>query len=256
MNAPFDAVLIISFGGPQGPDDIRPFLANVLRGRRVSPERVEEVAHHYELFGGVSPITELTQRQADGLARAPGGGRAIRCPCTSGCATGIRSWPTRCTRCTSTARAARSVSLPRRSTRTRAASSTARTSLAARAELRARDGRRTSTSPTSAAGSTIRSSSRRTPSTCARRCERLPADVRGRGPADLHRAQHSGVDGGAVRDTASSCTDSARLVAAAAGVADWALVYQSRSGRPEDPWLEPDICDYLRQEHAPGLPPR
>src|SRR4030095_13120395 len=63
----FDAVLVVSFGGPQGPDDIRPFLANVLRGRRVSPERVEEVAHHYELFGGVSPITEMTQRQAAGL---------------------------------------------------------------------------------------------------------------------------------------------------------------------------------------------
>ena len=63
----FDSVLIVSFGGPQGLADIRPFLANVLRGRRVSPERVEEVAHHYELFGGVSPITELTRRQADGL---------------------------------------------------------------------------------------------------------------------------------------------------------------------------------------------
>ena len=64
---PFDAVLLIAFGGPQGPDDIRPFLENVLRGRRVSPERVEEVAHHYELFGGISPITELTMRQAEGL---------------------------------------------------------------------------------------------------------------------------------------------------------------------------------------------
>jgi hypothetical protein len=64
---PFDSVLIVSFGGPQGPADIRPFLANVLRGRRVSPERVEEVAHHYELFGGVSPITEVTHRQARGL---------------------------------------------------------------------------------------------------------------------------------------------------------------------------------------------
>ena len=64
----FDAVLLISFGGPQGPDDIRPFLANVLRGRRVRPERIEEVAHHYELFAGVSPITELTRRQAAALS--------------------------------------------------------------------------------------------------------------------------------------------------------------------------------------------
>src|SRR5437867_3563875 len=63
----FDAVLIVSFGGPQGLDDVRPFLANVLRGRRVAPHRVEEVARHYEHFGGVSPITELTRRQAEGL---------------------------------------------------------------------------------------------------------------------------------------------------------------------------------------------
>src|SRR5688500_689976 len=63
----FDSVLIVSFGGPNGPADIRPFLERVLHGRRVSPERIEEVAHHYDLFGGVSPITALTQRQADGL---------------------------------------------------------------------------------------------------------------------------------------------------------------------------------------------
>ena len=46
---------------------------------------------------------------------------------------------------------------------------------------------------------------------------------------------------------------SARLVAEKAGITDWALVFQSRSGRPEDPWLEPDICDYLRRERASGL---
>src|SRR5918993_5826471 len=76
--ATFDAVLLISFGGPQGIDDIRPFLANVLRGRNVPAARIEEVAHHYELFGGVSPITELTQRQADGLRqRLAAGGHPL-----------------------------------------------------------------------------------------------------------------------------------------------------------------------------------
>src|SRR3954470_1999429 len=67
MSAPFDAVLLVAFGGPQGPADVRPFLANVLRGRRVTPERIEEVAHHYELFGGVSPLTDLTMQQARAL---------------------------------------------------------------------------------------------------------------------------------------------------------------------------------------------
>ena len=85
---PFDAVLMIAFGGPQGPAEIRPFLANVLRARRVPPERVEAVAHHYELFGGVSPITAITTRQAQ-RARRPT--RA-----SAGCAlpvyVGMRNW--------------------------------------------------------------------------------------------------------------------------------------------------------------------
>jgi ferrochelatase len=46
---------------------------------------------------------------------------------------------------------------------------------------------------------------------------------------------------------------SAQAVAARAGAGDWVLVYQSRSGRPQDPWLEPDVCDYLRQARAEGL---
>ena len=47
--------------------------------------------------------------------------------------------------------------------------------------------------------------------------------------------------------------DTAEKVAARAGRADWSLVYQSRSGRPQDPWLGPDICEYLRTAHAQGV---
>src|SRR5687768_11492777 len=53
---PYDALLVVSFGGPEGMDDVMPFLENVLRGRNVPRERMLEVAHHYERFGGVSPI--------------------------------------------------------------------------------------------------------------------------------------------------------------------------------------------------------
>ena len=56
MNDAYDALLIVSFGGPEGMDEVRPFLANVLRGRPVPPERIDEVVHHYEVFGGVSPL--------------------------------------------------------------------------------------------------------------------------------------------------------------------------------------------------------
>lgn len=58
LETPYDAVLLVSFGGPEKPDDVIPFLENVLRGRNVPRERLLEVAEHYELFGGVSPINE------------------------------------------------------------------------------------------------------------------------------------------------------------------------------------------------------
>ena len=52
----YDAILLASFGGPEGQDDVIPFLRNVTRGRGIPDERLEEVAHHYRHFGGVSPI--------------------------------------------------------------------------------------------------------------------------------------------------------------------------------------------------------
>ena len=54
----FDAVIVVSFGGPEGQDDVMPFLENVLRGKNVPRERMLEVAEHYKHFGGVSPINE------------------------------------------------------------------------------------------------------------------------------------------------------------------------------------------------------
>ena len=56
--ADYDAFVLVSFGGPEGPADVIPFLQNVTRGRGVPPERLAEVAHHYHHFGGVSPINQ------------------------------------------------------------------------------------------------------------------------------------------------------------------------------------------------------
>jgi len=67
---PADAVLLLAFGGPTRPEDIRPFLANVTRGRPIPPERLDEVARHYEAIGGRSPLAELTFRQARKLEEA------------------------------------------------------------------------------------------------------------------------------------------------------------------------------------------
>jgi protoporphyrin/coproporphyrin ferrochelatase len=58
MSQPYDALLVVSFGGPDGPDDVLPFLENVLRGRNAPRERMLEVAEHYYQFGGRSPIND------------------------------------------------------------------------------------------------------------------------------------------------------------------------------------------------------
>lgn len=57
----FDAVLLLSFGGPEGPEQVRPFLENVTRGRGISADRLDKVAEHYLHFGGVSPINRINR---------------------------------------------------------------------------------------------------------------------------------------------------------------------------------------------------
>ena len=65
-----DSVLLIAFGGPEKPEDVRPFLGIVTEGRPIPPARVDEVARHYAAIGGRSPLNELTRLQAAGLRRA------------------------------------------------------------------------------------------------------------------------------------------------------------------------------------------
>ncbi|MBW2108776.1 MAG: ferrochelatase, partial [Deltaproteobacteria bacterium] len=64
----FDAVLVVAFGGPERPEDVRPFLTRVTRGR-VPQQRLEAVARHYDLFGGKSPVNEITRVQAHALKK-------------------------------------------------------------------------------------------------------------------------------------------------------------------------------------------
>jgi ferrochelatase len=61
MTEAFDALLLLSFGGPEGPEQVMPFLENVTRGRGIPRERLESVAEHYLHFGGVSPITAINR---------------------------------------------------------------------------------------------------------------------------------------------------------------------------------------------------
>jgi ferrochelatase len=76
MSASYDAFLLLSFGGPERAQDVVPFLENVLRGRDVPRERLQEVARHYDLFGGASPINAQNRKliaalQTDFASRGP-----------------------------------------------------------------------------------------------------------------------------------------------------------------------------------------
>lgn len=65
--SPYDALLLVSFGGPEKPEDVVPFLENVTRGRGIPRERLEEVGEHYFLFGGRSPINDQNRAFLDAL---------------------------------------------------------------------------------------------------------------------------------------------------------------------------------------------
>ena len=69
MSQTYDAVLVVSFGGPEGPDEVMPFLENVLRGKNVPRERMLAVAEHYAHFGGRSPINDQNRRLIAALER-------------------------------------------------------------------------------------------------------------------------------------------------------------------------------------------
>jgi ferrochelatase len=63
----YDALVLVSFGGPEGPDDVMPFLRNVTRGRDVPEHRLIEVAEHYQRFGGISPINQQCRALLDAI---------------------------------------------------------------------------------------------------------------------------------------------------------------------------------------------
>jgi protoporphyrin/coproporphyrin ferrochelatase len=248
---PFDAVLLIAFGGPLGPEDIRPFLANVLRGRRVAPGRVEEVAHHYELFGGVSPITDLTRRQAEGLrARLAADGPALPV------FVGMRNWHPYLKETLAVmaeARVRTAIGLILAPHRSYSSCQQYKENVRDAQEALRQDGLST---PPAVVYTDDWHAHAGFVETCARHIaaasERLAPDVRER--ARLIFTAHSIPTEMAERfPYREQLLESARLIATRVGTADWALVYQSRSGRPEDPWLEPDVCEYLRIERARGL---
>jgi ferrochelatase len=247
---PFDAVLVVSFGGPQGMDDIRPFLDNVLRGRRVSPERLAEVAHHYELFGGVSPITALTMAQARGLAaRLAAYGPSLPVY------VGMRNWrPFLAETLAEMSRAGvrRAVGFITAGHKSYSSCGQYKVNVAdARKELAAQglaDVEVSFVGDWFAHEGLVLANAQRV----AEALSRLPAEKREH--ARVVFTAHS-IPMSMARESryVANLEATAGLVMERLGRTGHAVVFQSRSGRPEDPWLEPDVNDYLRAERAKGL---
>ncbi|WP_435206885.1 ferrochelatase [Streptomyces sp. bgisy104] len=264
--APYDALLLLSFGGPEGPDDVVPFLENVTRGRGIPKERLKEVGQHYFLFGGVSPINDHNRALLDALrtdfARAgldlpvywgnrnwapyltdalremiTDGRRHIAVLTTSAYASysGCRQYRENLADALATLEA-EGLPLPRvdklRHYFNHPGFLQPMTEgvLAALADLdpAVRDGAHlaftTHSIPDSAADTS--------------------------GPATAH-----GQGGAYVRQHLDAARTIADAVRERTGTdRPWKLVYQSRSGAPHIPWLEPDICDHLEELHGAGAP--
>ena len=236
----YDAVLLIAFGGPDRMEDVRPFLANVLRGRPVPPVRIEEVVHHYEVFGGHSPLTALTLRQAEAL-QADLAARGTRIPVYAG----MRNWTPHLhealarMRADGVRQALGIVMAPHRSY----SSFEQYQENVAEARIRVGEGAPAVDylGPWFDHPGFIEAQADR----IATAMSAIPAEDRER--TTLIFTAHSLPSAMAAKAPyADQLATSAGLVAARLRHPRWALAYQSRSGDPRIPWLDPDINDVIR----------
>jgi protoporphyrin/coproporphyrin ferrochelatase len=243
-DAPFDAILVVSFGGPEGPDDVMPFLENVTLGRGVPRERLLDVAHHYELFGGVSPINE--QNRALIAALEPElRGHGIDLPIYFG----NRNWRPFIA-----------------DAMTEMRDDGVRNALAFLTSAYSsysgcRQYRENLFDAQQAIGSDAPAVSRlrmlyNHPGFVEANADHVRAALED-APTGSHIAfaAHS-IPVAMARNCAyeAQLRETARLVAEAVGVERFEVVYQSRSGPPQVPWLEPDVSDHLVALRAEGVP--
>jgi ferrochelatase len=251
----YDAFLLVSFGGPEGPDDVMPFLENVTRGRGVPPERLAGVAEHYYAFGGVSPIN---QQCRDLLA-------AVRADLAAGGLSlpiywGNRNW-TPYLADTVRAMAADGVR------RAVAFVTSAYSSYSGcRQYLDDIERARAAVGPGAPGIDKIRRYFNHPgfiepfAGSAADALATLPADLRD----DAHlvftahsvpvaMAEASGPGGG--WRYVAELTEAARLIAerTCGGRHPWTLAYQSRSGPPSQAWLEPDVRDHIGELAKSGV---
>ncbi|KZS66140.1 ferrochelatase [Mycobacterium pseudokansasii] len=229
----FDAVLLLSFGGPEGPEQVRPFLENVTRGRGVPPERLDAVAEHYLHFGGVSPINGINRALMDQL----------RAEQDLPVYFGNRNWEPYVE---DTVTAMRDNGIRRAAVFATSAWS-GYSSCAQYAEDVARARR--------AAGPDAPELVKLRPyfdhplfvemfaDAIAAAAQTVPAHARLVFTA--HSIPMAADQRWGPRIYSRQVAYAAKLVAVAAGYTDYDLVWQSRSGPPQVPWLEPDVGDHL-----------
>jgi len=244
--AAIDAVLLIAFGGPTAPHEIRPFLEIVTRDRSVPAERLAEVARHYERMpGGRSPLGTLTLAQARGLERAlAASGPALPV------FVGMRNWHPFLheTLADMTAKGVkRALGIILSPLRTEASWERYRQDVTgARAKV---DG-----APEVVFARAWGDHPRFIEAVADRARTALgeiPAAERGRSPL-VFTAHSVPVAMADASPYVAELTAGARAVAGRLGPARWSLAYQSRSGDPREPWLEPDVGDLLKALAAAG----
>ncbi|MFO0950057.1 MAG: ferrochelatase [Isosphaeraceae bacterium] len=238
---PYDAILVVGFGGPEKPDDVMPFLENVTRGRGVPRERLLEVAEHYMHFGGVSPINAQVRELIEALKPVLKE-RGIDLPVYWG----NRNWHPMLA---DTMREMTGAGVRHALGLVLAAYSSYSSCRQYREDVhRARE----AVGPESPRVDKIRVFYNH-PDFIAANAERVREGLSRLPEALRPNARIAFTAHSIPGSMAASCdyekqlTETCRLVAEAVGVGPdrWALVYQSRSGRPTDPWLEPDILDHL-----------
>jgi ferrochelatase len=246
MSETYDALIVVSFGGPEGMDDVLPFLENVLRGRNVPRARLEQVAHHYEQFGGVSPINGQNRKLIAAL-RAELDAHHITLPVYWG----NRNWQPFLADALSDMRADGI-------TRALAFVTSAYSSYSGcRQYCEDIERARASVGEGAPQVDKLRAFYNH-PGFVEPNAENLTTALaqiprKRRDAAHIAFTAHSIPSAMAAGcDYEAQLRETCRLVAERAGVEKWRLVFQSRSGSPMQPWLEPDICDHLRALRAAG----
>jgi ferrochelatase len=243
---PYQAVLLIAFGGPTSPDEIRPFLARVLKGVPVPPERIEEVAHHYQAVGGKSPLNEITFRQAESLQKILKD-RDLPIRVYVGMRNS-RPFVSDTLKQMTDDGVTKTLGFILSSHRTEASWDRYQKNIAdARAELGAKapdidycHGWHDHPLFVQTWAELIQSE-----------FSNMPAQKRPTTPL-VFTAHSLPLAMAAQSPYVEQLQTSARLIADKLGHAKWSIAYQSRSGKPTDPWLEPDIGEVIRKLAAQG----